>query len=46
MLRGAEVGSVEEWEKFRDIVKGLTNDVWAGREEKGVNGGVKKFVWQ
>ena len=28
MLRGAEVESVQkEWEKFRDIVKGCTNDI-------------------
>ena len=28
VLRGAEVESVEkEWEKFKDIVKGCTNDV-------------------
>ena len=39
----------KEWEKFRDMVMECTNDVCgmrcgAGREERGVNGGMKKWV--
>ena len=50
MCRGGEVESVEkEWEKFRDMVMKCTNDVCgmrrvAGREERGMNGGMKKWV--
>ena len=39
----------KEWEKFRNMVMKCTNDVCgmrreAGREERGVNGGMKKLV--
>ena len=48
--RCEEVESVEkEWEKFRDTVKECTNDVFgmkrvADREDRGVNGGMKKLA--
>ena len=50
VCRGGEVESVEkEWGKFRDMEMECTNDVCGmrrvgGREERGVNGGMKKWV--
>ena len=38
----------KKWEKFRDMVMECTNDVCGmrrvGREERGVTGGMKKWV--
>ena len=51
MFRGRDVHSLKkEWEKFGDMVKECINDVCGmnvlmDRQERGVNGGVKKLVW-
>ena len=42
---------MEEWKKFRDVVMECTDDICGmrrvgGREERGVNGGMKKWVGQ
>ena len=45
MFRCGNVESADkDWEKFRDIVKEPTRDVWAGREEIVVNDRVK-MIW-